>query len=1535
MQKNKIKDVYPLTPIEEGILFHSILSDESRNYFGQIILELNGRLEHEKIERSFNLLFERYDVLRAIYVYDKVKHPLKVIPTERYSKVEFFDLTDLDGETQEAKIEKYRLKDNSRGFDLAKDPLIRLAVFQLTKEQAKGIFTMHHILVDGWSTGILLNELQQIYHSLLNDLPLKLNQVSPYSNYIKWLDKRNKKEASNYWKKYLDGYESLAQVPPSYEGNSEDYKHGEYWFHLGKEISTTLKSLANQMQVTLNSLCQTAWGILLQRYNNTEDIVFGAVTTVRPSDVLGITQMPGVFINTIPVRINNSASKSFTTLVKDVQMDLKEAEQFAYYSLADIQSGSELKQNLFDHIMVFENYPIQSVIESIGEPFSLKKVKTYERTNYRFNIEFYPDEDLRVKILYNTELYDHKFIESIAGHVKKLMASIIDNPDIPVNAFDFIPKEELEQILYGLGGPTKDFPQEMTVYHYLEKEALKNPQKQALIYNDETLSYSELNARVNKFARFVLKYLLQMGRSQLNIDLDKQVQSAVRTEPLIAIMLERSPMMVEAILATWKTGGAYIPIDREYPVQRVLDILTDSGVKVLITKSSFVNEELRSAFLGEIIEIDNIEGTIKDANSENLDLVYNPNGLAYVIYTSGSTGKPKGAMVEHLGMMNHMHAKVNDLEMTKNSVVAQNASHCFDISVWQFFSSMLTGGKVIIYPKEITQDLEIFIEKIEKDRITVLEVVPSFMSVMIEHLKQRIEGNTFAQMRYLLVTGEVIKPNLVNRWFQLFPEVSVLNAYGPTEASDDITHFKMEFDPKCNTVPIGRPLPNFNIYITTPDMKLCPIGVKGEICVSGLGVGRGYLNNPDKTQNVFMEDPFLNEKGRRLYKTGDLGRYLPNGNIEFFGRKDYQVKIRGFRIELGEIESQLVRDSAIKEAVVIDRDDHEGNKYLVAYYVTDQELSIEHIKKNSLSDLPSYMIPSHFVRLLNIPLNSNGKIDRKALPEPKTSEMVVHDSFAGPTNEWEEDMSAIWSEVLGLSEVSIFDDFFELGGHSLKATQVVSRARKKWDIELKLKDLFNNPTIAMFSKLMQFQTSTFDEIISLPEREYYETSYSQKRIWMHGQLDEDVTIYNIVLGYLLEGSLNIDALNEALCTVVERHEILRANFKTYDGDLKFVINPSHSFNLQCEDLQNEDDWELVVQREAQKELRRVFDLEKGPLFVVKLLKISDNKAVIKIITHHIIFDGWSAGILIKEMLAIYRSILNGEKIALSVLPINYRDYAAWYTGLLSSDQMNRERSFWLNSFKDGIPQLNLMTDKPRPLQKTFNARKLRYLISDEVITEVKALSQKLGVTLFMTLLGAVQVLLAKYTKETEVVIGTDIAGRNREELEGLIGLFINTLALPLKIEPEDRFIDLVPRVKQVLLGAYEHQNYPFDQLVTDLKIKRDPARSPLFDVMVSMDNLPNHPYNAGGIKISEYPIQIERSYFELLFIFKEGTNGFTGSISYNTDLYRSATIELMQLRFQALLKDIAASPEKKIEELNYLTEEERSISSTADVEFDF
>ncbi len=1264
----------------------------------------------------------------------------------------------------------------------------------------------------------------------------------------------------------------------------------------------------------------TSLNAVLCRYSGNHDIVVGSTNF--------IIEKKYIEDNIILIRNSIVESMSFKELLSVTKKNVLDAFKYQnmpfYKILEKLRMWTNIEhKDIFN--IAFISEAIQERTESLKQ-FDLVITQPKEQRN-RLCFEF------------KNDVHSIQVIKQFAGHLINYTENALKNLDNDIHKIELLSTEDKNYIIHTLCGSERAFPKERLFHEIFEEQASKTPDNIAVQFENTRLTYKELNQRANKLAALLR-------------------ERGMKRESLAAIMCERTINMLVGILGVLKSGGTYIPVDAQYPAERIQAILCDSGAGFLLTASDTLEvvEAMHEAIysdtsITEIICLD-CKSTCNSSrlrdipdfkaserySGDNLKNINMNSDLSYVIYTSGSTGKPKGAMVENTGMLNHLYAKIRELNLDESSIIAQNASHCFDISVWQFLAALMVGGKVVIYPNELILQTGMFVENIREDNISILEVVPTYLAAILDYLEViDVEYQKLESLRCLLTTGEALRSGLAERWLSLNGDVKIINAYGPTEASDDITHYTIDRLPVPQNIPIGRPIQNLNIYIADKHMNLCPMGVKGEICVSGIGVGRGYIKDDERTNAVFMEDPFREEKGLRLYKTGDIGRWVPDyaydspasdkvlqakeksAVIEFFGRKDYQVKIRGFRVELGEIEDKLLRYSDInstfnvKQAVVVDREDRQGVKHLCAYLVVEGELSIAALKEHLSSSLPDYMIPAHFIRLEKLPLNANGKIDRKILPSPEEGDQLSL-GYMEPRDEVEKRLAKVWAEVLGISRVGINDDFFEIGGYSLKATEMISRVFKEFNVELPLKEVFKAPRVNELAEYIRNSKKvSYSDIPAVPARDYYNASSAQKRMYVLNQIEGINTSYNMPVVFTLEGDFDAQRFEYTIKELMKRHESFRTYFEVIDGEIVQKISEDIDIEISYAEVFNKDMEQIV------RDFIKPFDLSKAPLFRISLVKNGETN-IFMADMHHIISDGVSSKILTEEFIKLYQGI------ELPELRIQYKDFAVWQNEYFSSDAFKKQEEYWLNVFADEIPVLDMPLDYPRTSMASFEGDTIEFELDEMTTERLREIALSKGVTMQMTLLAIYNALLAGYTGQEDIVVGLPVAGRPHADLNNIIGLFVNTVALRSYPEGGKSFMEFLEEVKECSINAYANQHYQLEMLVERLGIRRDSSRNPVFDTVFDFYKLDDtEPYAAGSIRFVPYKLKSTTAKFDITFNATEAKDTVHFYVEYNKTLFRRDTMERFSKHFINMVKGIITDPQICLCDIDMITEDEREI----------
>ncbi len=1063
----EILQIYPLSPMQGGMLYHTLKDKNSRAYFNQFSLKLRGEVEVLILEESLNRIIDRHDTFRTVFAYEGLSEPVQVVLTERKISLFYEDISHLAETGQVKHLNQFKKKDRGKGFDLTRDNLNKFDLFKMGENSYYLLWTTHHILMDGWCMGIIIKELTAIYRGLKKGTAVQLNAAIPYRHYIDWLENQEKEEGLAYWREYLQTYEEAVAVPGKLLLSREDeYKYEEYSFVISEELLPGINRLSNQYHVTINTIFQALWGILLQRYNNKDDVVFGAVVSGRPPEINGIEEIVGLFVNMMPVRVQVKKGWSFFQLLKVLQQHSLESKKYEYLPIVEVQSQTAMKGDLIDHLLAFENFPLQESeeIEEGAADFAVVGFEGEGQTNYNFDITIIPGKDYRLIFTYNALVYDSDILKSIPNHLENILWQVVKNPGINIDEIEIITEAEKNKLLYEFNDTKAGYPQDKTIQEILEAQTYKTPGNIALVFNDQQLTYQGLNEKTNRLAK-VLR------------------QKQVKPDQFVGLLVERSLEMMIGIFAILKAGGAYLPIDPDYPSHRIHFMLADISSQLLLSQEKIM---AAADYAIEIIDIG--DELLYQGDGHNLPLVNTPKDLAYAIYTSGSTGKPKGVLIQHQSLINMAYSQELFYPIDETDKVLQFSTISFDASAEQIYIALFSGATLVLVDKMTLLDMNRFERFMDDRQLTHIDSVPLFINT--------IPLRRYNSLRRIVAGGDVCPLSLVQKWT---PYCDFVNTYGPTETTVTSNRLLFKKGEEPQGMSIGKAVDNTCLYVLDKNMGPVPIGIAGELYIGGDGVARGYLNRPELNAEKFIrivishssfvigssktslktnnQCPMSNDHSHphhstthhsplTIYRTGDLVRWLPGGDIDFLGRIDSQVKIRGFRIELGEIEDQLKKIDYIKEAAVIAREDIRGQKYLCAYFIPGKgaEINLESLKMILSKNLPDYMIPSHFVRLDTFPLTTSGKLDRKALPEP--GKEGISRKYTAPTNEIEEILAGIWGEVLGMDKVGIDDNFFTMGGDSIK-TILVSARLQKHRLKININDLFSYQTIRELAKQIE------------------------------------------------------------------------------------------------------------------------------------------------------------------------------------------------------------------------------------------------------------------------------------------------------------------------------------------------------------------------------------------------------------------------------------------------------------------------------------
>jgi amino acid adenylation domain-containing protein len=1106
---------------------------------------------------------------------------------------------------------------------------------------------------------------------------------------------------------------------------------------------------------------------------------------------------------------------------------------------------------------------------------------------------------------YDVDLFEAATIERMAESFRMLLAAALATPNKKLSLFECLTSAERQQLLHDWNDTRQDFDLETCIPQLVEAQVARTSKAIAVCFQDKRLTYGQLNDQANSLA----SKLQAMG---------------VGKGSYVPVLLNRSLELVVSWFAIMKTGAAFVPLDTGWPLQRLQQVLSDLGSKLLLVNRSTPQQpdELECDFM-------TVEDHVNSGGKRNPREPADPEQPIYVMYTSGSTGKPKGVVVAHRGITNRFLWMNQFFGLEAARSVLQTTRQVYDSAVWQLFWPLINGGKTVIPSPQMELTAVSLVDLIDEHKVTTTDFVPSVFNVIVPQLVGSESPRTRLQsLRTVIVGGEEVTAATAYQFQQYFPDVRVVNLYGPTEASIGCICYELptaDQAVKRQRIPIGKPIGNARVVILDQYRKLVPPGVKGELYLTGACLGLGYLNDEEQTNSAFVRNPYPELGWKKLYKTGDVGRYLADGNIEFLGRCDHQVKIRGFRIELGEIEFALRQHPQVSECVVVTREDSRAEKRLVAYVVPVQGFAATtNDLRGYLKDrLPGYMVPAVFMKIDAMPLTPGGKLDQRRLPAPEWGIIdEPNEKQIGKRTAIEEIIAGIWAELLGLDWIGVDDDFFALGGHSLLATQVISRLRSVMQLEIPLRNLFEYPTVAGLASSVRDLFREKQKLQSLPPlRSVSRTnelplSSEQRRLWFLDQLTPGSPAYNIPGAVRLEGALNTSALEQSFSELIRRHESLRTSFGVSHGNpIQIIGQPAPAVVLM---------YDLTKLRKSARErcLRSLidqhaaycFDLSRGSLLHTTLVRLTETEHVLLLTIHHIISDAWSIDILISEITTLYEAFSQGGPSPLADLQIQFADFAVWQQEVMQGEVLEKELAYWRRQL-DGVPPLGLPTDRPRPAVLTYRGSQSPLSLGQDLTQRLKSLSQRAGATLFMTLLAAWQALLHRYTDQDDMASGLATANRNDLDTEKLIGFFVNMLVLRTDLSGNPTFMELLDRVREVCLQAYAHQHLPFEKLVEQLKPQRELSRTPFFQVVIQMLNPAKPELQVSGLKITAMEIESGMPHFDLILSFSESQQQLTGVLEYNSELFDETRILRMLDHYQILLAEIAADPNQRLCEI--------------------
>ena len=1541
--------LHPLSSVQREIWFDQALYPDAPVYNIAGMNRIPGVLDRAIFQEAITRLVQETEILRLMLT-EKDGVPWQSFPAMPQVDLCFRDFSTAEDPLQAAQSEIRQQVDQP--FRLFEEPLFRFTLFKLSGTSHIWLQVFHHLLVDGSAVALLTQRAGGIYRSLLRGEPVPSKQGVSYLDFVAsdatYRASDSFERHRHYWQtKFSSLPDPLLAPKPAYRNQSAIVPGAIHTWFLPRARYAQLETLAQAFSVTIFHVLLGLCYVVFTRMHERNECVIGLPVLNRHTSAF--KQTIGLFSSVIPARFSHGTRLDFVGLMQAIAKTLREDYRNQRFPVSEINHLAGVYQagrkRLFDLSLSF----IRGDYATEFGPGNFSRINFVKNSYEQLPLSIYVGEyaegqDIQFDFSYNQAFFDAEEITQIERRILCLLEDVLAQPHRSISELNILLPEERRKLLFdwnnleepprapepdsleGRGPVICDGPPseasdrrpagpcfeaaEACVHELFEAHVRRTPEATAVVFENEVLSYAELNTRANRLAHT----LIALG---------------ITPDDRVAIALERSPAMIVALLATLKAGGAYVPLDPAYPPTRLAFMLEDSGARVLLTQ-----ESLRAQFAPNtchLLLVDTAWAGDTGPHDGNPPSSATSRHLAYVIYTSGSTGKPKGVAIEHRSIAHHCQIIRTFYELSTQDRVFQFASFSCDMSVEQILPTLGAGAALVVPPPDLlsTEELDLCLHR---HGVTVLNLPPAFFRLWAVTNGPRINP----RLRLIILGGEALTPEVLSgraNWPR--PGPRIFNAYGPTEATITTTLHEVPEGVAGTSVPIGRPLPQHALYILDLQQQLTPIGVPGELHIAGLGLARGYLNRPELTAERFIPNPFSRNPGSRLYKTGDLVRYRSNGEIEFLGRLDHQVKIHGFRIELGEIEAALVSHSSIRAAVVVARQNGNCDRRLVAYLVagnkvseTDAPLparpSTGELRSYLKARLPVHMLPAAFVYLPAFPLTPNGKIDRQALPEPEADALGTT-TRTTPSDALEEILVGLWGRLLNQNTLGRHDNFFELGGHSLLATQLATRIRDTLGFAVPVRWIFEAPTVAELAARIrpalahgQSVTTAAQEIPLAPRDAPLPLSFGQQRLWFLTKLEGPSPAYNMPGSLRLSGTLDIEALRAALSAIVRRHESLRTCLVTHAGELQQIISPDACLKVPLHDLRQAADPQAEATRLAQEEALTPFNLATEIPVRALLLQREDNAWTLLLTLHHTAADGWSIEIFFRELGILYSAFRAGKPSPLPELGLQYADYALWQHHNLTSERLAVQREIWRQRLAGAPACLNLPTDRPRPPRQSYRGAVVTFAIDADLSGSVRQLGQRAGATLFMTLLTAWATLLGRYSGEEDVVIGSPMANRTMSAVEPLIGFFVTTLPIRADLTGNPSFGELLRRLRQVCLEAYVYQETPLELLVEASGVRRSLSHAPLFQVLFVLQTTAKEPLVLPDLKVELMETESTMAKFDLTLSITPVDGVLAATLEYATDLFNPSTIEQMGGDFVQILRAVVADPQRPIGELGTL-----------------
>jgi len=1495
----------PLSYAQQRLWFWEQLEPGNQCYIVPTRLHLAGDLDVALLQQSLQEVLRRHPVMRSRFL-EADGAPIQVIDPVFTIPLEELDVRGLPEAERQARFVAKQRELARTPFDLSVGRLIRACLVQMQDHEYELVLAMHHIITDDWSLQVMRHEIAAHYEAFrtghATSLPALEIQYADYAVYQReWLEREGFAHQLAYWQQKLHGAPTVLTLPTDRPRPARQTFIGEdATFTLSAELTAALRRLCQQEGLTLFMVLLAAYNVLLHRHSGQDDLLVGVPVANRTQEE--IESLLGFFVNTVVMRSELGEAMDIRAYLQQIRQTSLEAfvnQDVPFEKMVEVMqpdrdpSVSPLIQAMFNlqNVSVF---PPQSSAVQFG--------RLHELHNGAAKLDlslFVQDEEshLGARWIYNTDLYEESTIATFHDQLVRILTALVADLDAPLAKISLLGAAEQQQLLVEWNQTERSFGDVVCVQELFAQQAARQPDALAVVCEEQTLTYGALDRQANQLAHALM-------------------EKGVGPDTLVGLYIDRSVEMITGLLGILKAGGAYVALDPALPPERVALMIAEAQLQHVVTVASLQAELPASSAEALVLEAIVQSG----AADRQPTAAVQPEHLAYVIFTSGSTGKPKGVLVEHRNLYHYLQGVSEALELEPGMSYATVSTLAADLGNTMIFPALCTGGTLHVMTKERATDPQLLADYMSEHAVDCMKIVPSHLSALLS------VGNADVLPRKRLVFGgETLHGELVDQVQALAPNCRVINHYGPTEttvgvvtntlpdrlpdqqAAAQLDQLSAASTCVARSIPLGRPLANTTLYVLDALQQPVPVGVPGELYIGGLGVTRGYLHNEELTAEKFVANPF---GPGRLYRSGDRVRYLKDGRLEFLGRIDNQVKIRGYRIELGEIEAALRECPGVRDAVVLASTSDRNQPQLVAYVVSIA--TAQDLKQTLASRLPSYLVPASIMVLEQIPLTANGKVDRRALPAPLFQDGATADKIL-PRTAVEQTLADLWSDLLGLHEVGIHDHFFESGGHSLLATQLISRVRQAFRVQVPLRAVFEAPVLAQFAELLAASQATAAPVAEEVEFRIVErgteflTSFEQQRMWFLEQMDPGSAIYNVPLMMRMQGELNVAALHQSLHDLVQRHEILRTTFVYKNGQPLQVVHPERTVELPQYEVSEAD-----LHARALASVQRGFDLAAGPLLRVELLRLQPTEHVLVLVMHHIVSDAWSKGLMAHDLAALYAAHLQGVTPELPTLTYQYADYADWQRRWFQGDVLEQQLSYWKKQLGGTLPVLHLPTDFPRPAVQTYRGAFKEFPVPAQTAHALKQLAHAHNVTPFMLLITAYKLLLHRYTGQDDLLVGTPVAGRNRMELEQIVGYFINSLVIRTDLSGDPSVVELIERVRDLSLDAFNHQDLPFDKLVEELAPERDSSRAAVFQTWFVLINTPPVAWELPGLAVTATEIDWGVTKFDLSLEIAEGTNGangMVGTFNYNVDLFQPATVDQIIDQFLFLLDLIVAEPD--------------------------